>query len=324
MLKYIVKDAGQIPVTRMTEGRGQRVRRRGGGCPQGRVIGVYPEGTITKDPDGWPMRGKTGAARIALATGCPVIPVGQWGAQEILPAVHRAAARVPAQDAAYKVGDPVDLDDLRDQPLTPEVLREATDRIMAAITALVEDLRGEQAPAVRFDPKTSGVVEIGNPNRKKKRGHAMTKVAVFGAGSWGTAFSIVLADAGNDVTIWGRRPEVLRDAINERHENTEYFPGIELPPSVARHAPTRTRPPTAPSSSCSPSRRRRCGTTWGSGRARSRTTSAFVSLMKGVELGTTKRMSEVIAEVTGAGPERIAVVSGPNLAREIALREPAA
>ena len=59
----------------------------------------------------------------------------------------------------------------------------------------------------------------------------MTKVAVFGAGSWGTAFSLVLADAGQDVTIWGRRPEVC-EAINERHENTEYFPGIELPPTV--------------------------------------------------------------------------------------------
>ena len=173
------------------------------------------------------MRGKTGAARIALATGCPVIPVGQWGAQEILPAYTARPHVFPRKTTAYKVGDPVDLADLRDKPLTDEVLHEATDRIMAAITALVEDLRGETAPAVRFDPKASGVNEIGNPH-KQKREQAMTKVAVFGAGSWGTAFSLVLADAGNDVTIWGRRPEVC-EAINERHENTEYFPGIELP-----------------------------------------------------------------------------------------------
>jgi hypothetical protein len=77
----------------------------------------------------------------------------------------------PRKTAAYKAGDPVDLDDLRDKPLTEEVLREATDRIMAAITALVEDLRGETAPAVRFDPKVSGINEIGNPN-KRKRGQA--------------------------------------------------------------------------------------------------------------------------------------------------------
>ena len=171
VLKYIVKDAGQIPVTRMSEGAVTAFDAAVEAVREGELIGVYPEGTITKDPDGWPMRGKTGAARIALATGCPVIPVGQWGAQEILPAYTVRPHVFPRKTAAYKVGDPVDLDDLRDQPLTPEVLREGTDRIMAAITALVEDLRGEQAPAVRFDPKTSGVVEIGNPNRKKKRSH---------------------------------------------------------------------------------------------------------------------------------------------------------
>ena len=88
----------------------------------------------------------------------------------------------------------------------------------------------------------------------------MTKVAVFGAGSWGTAFSLVLADAGQDVTIWGRRPEVC-EAINERHENTEYFPGIELPPTRAGHHATPRRRRPAPSSSCSPCPRRSCART---------------------------------------------------------------
>ncbi len=115
------------------------------------------------------MRGKTGAARIALATGCPVIPVGQWGAQELLPAYTVRPHPFPRKTTAFKVGDPVDLDDLRGRPVTAEMLHDATDRIMAAITGLVEDLRGERAPAVRFDPKQSGVTEIGNP-RKKKRG----------------------------------------------------------------------------------------------------------------------------------------------------------
>ena len=165
VLKHIVKDAGQIPVARMTEGAVSAYDAALEAVHAGELIGIYPEGTITKDPEGWPMRGKTGAARIALATGCPVIPVGQWGAQEILPAYSTRPHVFPRRTAAYKVGDPVDLSDLHDKPVTADVLHEATDRIMAAITDLVEDLRGEQAPAVRFDPKASGVNEIGNPQK---------------------------------------------------------------------------------------------------------------------------------------------------------------
>ncbi len=150
----------------------------------------------------------------------------------------------------------------------------------------------------------------------------MSKVAVFGAGSWGTAFSLVLADAGNDVTIWGRRPEVC-DAINEKHENTEYFPGVELPESVcATPDPAEAAKDAEFVVLSVPSQKLRENLSQWTGVLPD--DAMFVSLMKGVELDTTKRMSEVIAEVTGAGPERIAVVSGPNLAREIAHREPAA
>ena len=321
LLKYIVKDAGQIPVRRMTEGAASAFDAAVEAVHDGELIGIYPEGTITKDPDGWPMRGKTGAARIALATGCPVIPVGQWGAQDILPAYTLRPHVFPRRTASYKVGDPVDLDDLRDQPLTEDVLRQATDRIMAAITA------SGRGPARRDRSRRTLRPEDvrGERDRQPEQAEAgarMTKVAVFGAGSWGTAFSLVLADAGQDVTIWARRPEVC-DAINERHENTEYFPGIELPPSV--------RATTDPEEAAAgaefvvlsvPSQKLR--ENLGQWTDVMPTEAVFVSLMKGVELGTTKRMSEVIAEVTGAGPERIAVVSGPNLAREIAQREPAA
>jgi 1-acyl-sn-glycerol-3-phosphate acyltransferase len=168
VLKYIVKDAGQIPVTRASEGAASAFDAAVKAVEDGECIGVYPEGTITKDPEGWPMRGKTGAARIALATGCPVIPVGQWGAQDILPAYTVRPHVLPRRTAHYKAGDPVDLGDLMGRPVTNEVLHEATDRIMAAITSLVEDLRGETAPAVRFDPKASGVNEIGNPHKQKR------------------------------------------------------------------------------------------------------------------------------------------------------------
>jgi glycerol-3-phosphate dehydrogenase (NAD(P)+) len=150
----------------------------------------------------------------------------------------------------------------------------------------------------------------------------LSKVAIFGAGSWGTAFSVVLADAGNDVTLWARRDEVVAN-INDKHENTDYFPGVELP--------TAMRATSNPSDALDgaefvvlsvPSQSLRDNLTgWAPVIPED---VVFLSLMKGVELGSTKRMSEVIAEVTGAGAERIAVISGPNLAPEIARREPAA
>ncbi len=148
------------------------------------------------------------------------------------------------------------------------------------------------------------------------------KVAVFGGGSWGTAFSIVLADAGNDVTIWARREEVA-EAINDRRENAEYLPGVELPPSVqATHDVEKAAHGADVVVLATPSQSLRENLTGWAPYVEDGAT--FVSLMKGVELGTLERMSQVIAEITGAGPERIAVVSGPNLAKEIARREPAA
>jgi glycerol-3-phosphate dehydrogenase (NAD(P)+) len=150
----------------------------------------------------------------------------------------------------------------------------------------------------------------------------MSKIAVFGSGSWGTAFSLVLADAGNDVTMWARREELCAQ-INEKRENTDYLPGIELPPSIsATHDPEQALADTSTVILAVPSQTLRQNLAeWVDFIPRE---AVLVSLMKGVEVGTVKRMSEVIAEVAGAGPERIAVVSGPNLAKEIAYREPAA
>jgi glycerol-3-phosphate dehydrogenase (NAD(P)+) len=150
----------------------------------------------------------------------------------------------------------------------------------------------------------------------------VSKVAVFGAGSWGTAFSIVLADAGNDVTIWARREEVAQ-TINERHENPEYHPGVELPRTIcATHDVEKAAHDADIVVLAAPSQTLRSNLVEWAPHLPER--AVLVSLMKGVELGTLDRMSEVIAEVTGAGPERIAVISGPNLSPEIARREPAA
>ncbi len=150
----------------------------------------------------------------------------------------------------------------------------------------------------------------------------MAKVAVFGAGSWGTAFSLVLADAGNDVRLWARREELCAE-INERHTNETYLSDIELPPSIsATHDPERAVEGADAVIFAVPSQTFRENLVeWAPVLPAE---VPLVSLMKGVELGSLKRMSEVIAEVTGVGDSRIAVVSGPNLSREIAHREPAA
>lgn len=150
----------------------------------------------------------------------------------------------------------------------------------------------------------------------------MAQTAVMGAGSWGTAFALVLADAGNDVRLWGRRPE-LCDTINTTRENSDYLPGIELPGAIsATHDPAEVLAGAEVVVLAVPSQQLRSNLeAWAE---HIPADAVLVSLMKGIELGTHQRMSEVIAELTGAGPERIAVVSGPNLAREIANREPAA
>lgn len=156
---------GQIPVAREGSDAALAFAAAVEAVERGEAVMFYPEGSITRDPDGWPMRGKTGAARVALMSGAPVIPIGQWGAQETLPAYTGKPSLLPRHVAHYNVGDPVDLDDLRGKEITAEVLHEATDRIMASITELVAEIRGEEAPAERFDPRREGLSEIGKITR---------------------------------------------------------------------------------------------------------------------------------------------------------------
>lgn len=150
VLGRIIRGAGQIPVYRETKDAARSVRDAIGAVERGECVVVYPEGTITRDPDLWPMTGKTGAARIALATGAPMLPMGIWGAQAVLAPYRKRLRLLPRKTMQVEVGAPVDLEDLRGRPLDAETLRIATDRLMAAITALVEDLRGERAPVTRF------------------------------------------------------------------------------------------------------------------------------------------------------------------------------
>ncbi len=157
LLGQVLRACGQIPVQRNSRAAGHALREAVTAVAAGRAIVVYPEGTITLDPDLWPMEGKTGAARIALEARCPVIPIGQWGAQEIMYGKRIHLPRLwPPKTLHLLVGDPVPLDDLRAQTPTSLVLTEATDRIMTAITALVAELREADPPARRLDPRSAG------------------------------------------------------------------------------------------------------------------------------------------------------------------------
>lgn len=165
VLGAILKSAGQIPVYRQSQTASASYRAAVAAVEKGECVVVYPEGTITRDPNLWPMVGKTGAARIALSTGCPVVPTAQWGAQHILPPYAKTPRLFPRKVVRVRVGQPVDLGDLRDKVLTPTVLREATERIVAAIATLLAEIRQEPAPGTPFDPTVMRVPLTGNPNR---------------------------------------------------------------------------------------------------------------------------------------------------------------
>ncbi|WP_040158405.1 NAD(P)H-dependent glycerol-3-phosphate dehydrogenase [Mobilicoccus massiliensis] len=148
------------------------------------------------------------------------------------------------------------------------------------------------------------------------------RATVVGAGSWGTAFALVLAGAGLDVRLWARRPELAR-AIEETGRNPDYLPGIDLPENITATSDI----PTALEGTdivvlAMPAQKLRAGLAeWAPHLPEN---AILVSLAKGIEMHTGARMSEVILEATGFPADRLAVVSGPNLAREIAERQPAA
>lgn len=143
---WVLRNAAQIPVIRGTKDAARAVDAAVRAAEAGECVIVYPEGTITKDPDLWPMTAKTGAARIALTAGVPVIPMAHWGAQEVMGPYRKEFKILPSKTMHVTVGPPVDLDDLRaDGPPTAEALHEATDRIMAAITELLRTIRKEES-----------------------------------------------------------------------------------------------------------------------------------------------------------------------------------
>ncbi len=150
VIGQLVYLAGQIPVYR--ESRHAKIAVRGAisAVEKGEAVVISPEGTLTRDPNLWPMEGKTGAARIALATKAPVIPVAHWGAHLVLAPYSKKLKLFPRKTMIVAAGKPVDLSDLYDQEITADVLKIATSRIMDAITNELAIIRNQTPPAERL------------------------------------------------------------------------------------------------------------------------------------------------------------------------------
>ncbi|MFE2108449.1 lysophospholipid acyltransferase family protein [Kitasatospora sp. NPDC059463] len=154
---FMLRKTGQIPVFRESTDAAQAFRAAIDAVNRGQCVQFYPEGTLTRDPDLWPMTGKSGVARVALMTGAPVIPVAHWGAHEIIPPYGKGASGkgrfnlFPRHRVTVAAGPAVDLSKYRGQELTAQVLRDATEDIMAAITEVLAGIRGEEPPAERYD-----------------------------------------------------------------------------------------------------------------------------------------------------------------------------
>jgi 1-acyl-sn-glycerol-3-phosphate acyltransferase len=151
----LLRKLGQLPVYRGQTDAALVLNEAENAIASGACVIFYPEGTATRDPELWPMVAKTGVARAALSTGAPVIPIAHWGAQHILPYGTKDLHLFPRTTVRLVAGPPVDLSEYRGKPITAETLRGATAAVMRDITKLLAGLRGEEPPAVPYDPRTA-------------------------------------------------------------------------------------------------------------------------------------------------------------------------
>ncbi len=152
---WLLRKFGQLPVYRGQTDAALVLKDVEYGIASGECVIFYAEGTATRDPDLWPMVARTGVARVALTTGAPVIPIAHWGAQHILPYGTKNLHLIPRTTVRLAAGPPVDLSEYRGKPLNTETLHAATTAIMRDVTQLLGGLRGEQPPAVPFDPRAA-------------------------------------------------------------------------------------------------------------------------------------------------------------------------
>lgn len=153
---------GQIPVFRGQRKNTDPMEAAYKVLRAGHVIGIFPEGTLTRDPDLWPMRGRTGAIRLAIETGVPIVPVGQWGTEKVMETYSSKLKPKPWHKVNIIIGKPIDVSAYVAKKNSTEELVLLTEKVMNEITKLVEQLRGEKAPAKRFVPSEHGLPDHGN------------------------------------------------------------------------------------------------------------------------------------------------------------------
>lgn len=164
----VLRGAGQIPVTRESNYAKHALSAAIDALNAGEVVGFYPEATLTRDPDYWPMVGKTGAARVALITGAPVIPCAQWGAQGLLPIYSKKLRLFPPKLVHVHAGPAIDLSQWRGMGDDPKALTAATAKITATITQMLAEIRHETPPLEPFDIHKSDLPRTGNFKKDPK------------------------------------------------------------------------------------------------------------------------------------------------------------
>lgn len=160
VLGWMLTKAGQVPVQRESGSGANPLAAARRIADAGQAVVIYPEGTLTRDPNLWPMRGKFGAVRTALDTGIPLIPMVSWGAQEVLPRYGRLSL-FPRKDVTIVFGPPLDLTEFIGKPGDGKTLAAATLLLMNTLAAMLAELRGEDAPVERWDPSAHGQAQVG-------------------------------------------------------------------------------------------------------------------------------------------------------------------
>jgi 1-acyl-sn-glycerol-3-phosphate acyltransferase len=155
VLGQALRGSGQIAVYRDSADAQQSLRDGARALDEGKVVIIYPEGTITRDPDGWPMHSRTGVARLALTTDVPVLPVVHSGTREVFDGYNKRFRPLPRKAIVIRCGSPVDLSAYRGRPVDAPLLREVTDLIMGEVRDLLAEVRGETAPAAFYRRTTS-------------------------------------------------------------------------------------------------------------------------------------------------------------------------
>jgi 1-acyl-sn-glycerol-3-phosphate acyltransferase len=150
VLGSALRGSGQIAVYRETADAQQSLRDGTKALKDGKVVVIYPEGTITRDPAGWPMRSRTGVARLALTADVPVVPMVHWGTREVLDGYNKRFRPFPRKDVTLRCGEPIDLSEYRGREVDAHLLREVTDLLMSRVRELLAEVRGEKAPAEFF------------------------------------------------------------------------------------------------------------------------------------------------------------------------------